>query len=487
MGNRLSSLLTIGASRPLEKAEDTIATSSDNQRPVFDVLVIGCGLSGLASVLALAQAGHRVTVFERSEKLQEEIILTLRYFQIGAGIQLAPNATRLLARWRVLDEVMKYADCPQEGSFWSYKGQKISRSLPVKDPGLVTADAPYVVAHRADILRALASGVAHDLAGTIEVKLSADVETIDFEKCEIHLVDGESYKGDLILASDGERSKSRAQFLGHVGLQSHPSFSDNDVVYRLAVPTGPIIAAGKSHPAYDLAIRSTVNLWMGPGGHVVEYHMQKDMLNVVLVYHEEEVCKPMIGPQQTELTEFKKKIEGWDTVLHSLLDVEGVVCTKWTLFQIVEPPSWTTGSFALIGDAAHAMLPCLAQGAAQAFEDAGVLGGIFSHPIRQDQIPAALRVFEEVRRPRASEVRYRTLTQKTMIGLPNGEEQEKRDAMLSDGGDYDTWKWLWSYDAAASGREAWSAFTRTGNPEEKDECQREITKTLRADGVCHRV
>ena len=96
-----------------------------------------------------------------------------------------------------------------------------------------------------------------------------------------------------------------------------------------------------------------------------------------------------------------------------------------------------------------------AQGAAQAFEDAGVLGAIFSQSVRRDQIPDALRVFEEVRKPRASDVRHRTLDQKAMFALADGPDQEERDANLRAGADYRLFQWLWGYNAAESGREAW--------------------------------
>ena len=99
-----------------------------------------------------------------------------------------------------------------------------------------------------------------------------------------------------------------------------------------------------------------------------------------------------------------------------------------------------------------------AQGASQAFEDAGVLGAIFSQSVGRDQIPDALRVFEEVRKPRASNVRHRTLEQKAMFSLADGPAQEERDAKLRAGADYELFRWLWSYDAAKSGREAWKRF-----------------------------
>lgn len=107
----------------------------------------------------------------------------------------------------------------------------------------------------------------------------------------------------------------------------------------------------------------------------------------------------------------------------------------------------------------HADIPLRAQGAAQAFEDAGVLGAIFSQSVGRDQIPDALRVFEEVRKPRASDVRHRTLFQKASFALADGPEQEERDVKFRAGADIQLFKWLWDYDAAESGREAWERFT----------------------------
>ncbi|KAM0514716.1 hypothetical protein ACHAP0_001745 [Verticillium nonalfalfae] len=143
---------------------------------------------------------------------------------------------------------------------------------------------------------------------------------------------------------------------------------------------------------------------------------------MVLVHTEGAGSEVMYGPQRADLDEFRRKIANWDPVLHEILNVPG------------------------------------AQGAAQAFEDAGVLGAIFSQPVGRDQIPDALRVFEEVRKPRASDVRHRTLEQKAMFALLDGPGQEERDAGLRGGADYGLFRWLWEYDAAESGREAWEAF-----------------------------
>jgi salicylate hydroxylase len=226
----------------------------------------------------------------------------------------------------------------------------VSHSPPVSHQSLVSED-PYLVIHRADLLRALLSGTAKL---PIEIKLGSEVAEIDFDKPYVRLSSGETFQGDFILGADGERSRSRSRMLGH----DDPPYSSGDVVYRVSVPTKDITA---DYLSWDLTRRPSVNFWMGPGGHVVSYLIQHDMLNVVLVFAEGASAKVMIGPQEADMEEFRSKIRQWDPILHELINVEGAVCNKWTLFQIVEQLHWRheSGRFVLIGDAAHAILPCL--------------------------------------------------------------------------------------------------------------------------------
>lgn len=271
--------------------------------------------------------------------------------QIGAGIQLSPNATRLLHRWGVLEEVLKYADRPQVGTVRSYRGELLSPSPPVSDPQLVSDQSPYIVIHRADLLRALLSGTERH---NVEIRLGSEVEEIDFNTPSLRLSNGKLHQADLILGADGERSRCRGSLLG----RADPPYSPGDVVYRISVPMKDIT---ESHRGWYMKTISSVNFWAGPGGHVVSYLIQNDMLNMVLIYAEGAGGKTMIGPQRADLEEFRSKISGWDPVLHELINVDGSVCTKWNLFQIHELSQWRheKGRFLLIGDAAHAMLPCL--------------------------------------------------------------------------------------------------------------------------------
>lgn len=251
---------------------------------------------------------------------------------------------------------MKYADRPEAGTFRSYQGEVLSQSPPVSHPSLVGDEAPYIVIHRADLLKALISGTKK-YPGGVQIKLGSEVKEVDFNKPSLRLATGEIYEGaDLILGADGERSRCRGGLLG----REDPPYSPGDVVYRLSVPTKDIT---ENHLAWDLKKRSSVNFWMGPRGHVVSYLIQHDMLNIVLVYAAGEAGngRVMYGPQRADIDEFRSKIADWDPILHELVNIEGAVCTKWTLFQIHEPIHWrhANGRFVLIGDAAHAILPCL--------------------------------------------------------------------------------------------------------------------------------
>lgn len=263
---------------------------------------------------------------------------------------MSPNATRMLQNRGVLEEVLKYADRPEAGTFRSYRGDVFSQSPPVSDPRLVKK-APYIVIHRADLLRALLPGTRKH---KIEVRLGSDVKEINFSKPSLRLSTGEVHEADVILGADGERSRCRDILEGH----ADPPYSPGDVVYQIPVPIADI---NEKHLAWDLKKRSSVIFWMGSGGHVVSYLIQHDMLNMVLVYAEGGNGKVMYGLWRADLAEFRSKISEWDPVLHEFYNVEGSVCTKWTLFQIHEPNQWSheNGRFVLIGDAAHAILPCL--------------------------------------------------------------------------------------------------------------------------------
>lgn len=147
--------------------------------------------------------------------------------------------------------------------------------------------------HRADLLRALLSGTGRH---NIKIKLGCQVKDIDFDEPFLRLSTGETFEADFILGADGERSQCRGILQG----RPDPPYSPGDVVYRMSVPTSELT---ENHISWDLIRRSTVNFWMGPGGHVVLYPIRRDMLNLVLIHADHPGDKVIYGPQKASIEE----------------------------------------------------------------------------------------------------------------------------------------------------------------------------------------
>ncbi|KAJ8070662.1 hypothetical protein OCU04_001033 [Sclerotinia nivalis] len=398
------------------------------------ILIVGGGLCGIATAIALARSGQKVTVFERMPALVE----------IGAGIQLPPNATRILQQWNILQPIMQHAYAPKEGSLRSYKGTVLTKQASGEQVEKKYG-SPYLVIHRADLLEVLVSEAR--MLG-VEIKLGSTVSKIDFEKPSIILTTGETFEGDIVVGADGERSICRDAFLGHPDIPE----STGDLVFRIAVKRDDVL---QLQNLKEMMAQPTVNVWLGPDAHVISYLLKNDVLNVVLVTKDTTGEKTIYGPQKASVSELKAVYKGWDPIFETILDVEDSDCTKWSLLSINDVGNWChpSGKFALIGDAAHATLPYLAQGAAQAFEDAAVLGTLFAEISNISQIPEVLSIYEKLRKPRTVELKKKTLAQKTMYGLHDGPHQEARDRHLSLTTPVeDLQKWLWGNDVIAEAK-----------------------------------
>jgi salicylate hydroxylase len=305
----------------------------------FRVIIVGCGLGGLAS--AIREVRNPPMVHESLDSCPK---------QVGAGIQLPPNATRLLQQWDVLNDIREHAYQPETISMHTYKGGAVSK-LPLASAIETAYHFPYLVIHRADLLQALYSAAQRHGA---DIRLGCDVTRLDFSQPSLELSTGEIYEADVILGADGVKSFCRNTLLGY---DDHPQ-STGDAVYRICVQRKDI---AEGHPSWKLVQRTSVNLWMGPESHAVSYLLKGDFFNVVLVCPEAPGARTMYGPLQADLEEVKRVFSGWDPALQELLQIQESDCTKWTLLQVAELSNWCdqTGHFALLGDAAHAMLPTL--------------------------------------------------------------------------------------------------------------------------------
>ncbi|WP_272475644.1 FAD-dependent monooxygenase [Baekduia alba] len=386
------------------------------------VAIVGGGIGGLTAALALLRAGIRPHVYEQSPAFGE----------VGAGIQLAPNAVRLLDRLGFAEELRDRAVRPARAI--EYRRWSDGRLLGFQSSDLEHEErygASYVVIHRAHLLELLLAALPKDL-------LHAGHRCVGVEQTEggarVLFEEGTAVEADLVVAADGLRSVVRESVASGHG----PAFA-GFCAYRALLPI-------ERAPLGDAA--RSVGIWLGPGRHFVHYPVAGGgLMNVVgLVAFDD--WPHGFQPQHVSAAEFAERFAGWHPDVRATIDVLTDV-TLWGLFAGTPLPSWTSGRVVLLGDVAHPMLPFAAQGACQAIEDAVALGACLGRA--PGDIDGALARYEHVRIPRASAVQAHARENATAYNLPDGAEQQRRDAELARG---DGGAWLYGYDVEAAVAEA---------------------------------
>jgi salicylate hydroxylase len=346
-------------------------------------LVVGAGIGGLAAALALARQGFGVEVFERAPALQE----------FGAGLQLTPNATRALARLDALTATREVATEPSSVRVLrGADGVELAR-LPVEGAERRWG-APYLAVHRVDLHRVLAEAAA--ATGQVALNFGADVAGVASE-AEAAAVDlkrdavGQSETGETIVGADGLRSLVRAR-LGR-GEADAPRFSYR-VAFRATVEAEWVAPRWRDN---------AVILRLGPRAHLVHYPLRGgSMINLVAViesnWRSAAGGDPWDGEADREALD--RAFRDWSHDARDLIAAP----KRWRAWPLMlRPPldRFAFGRIALIGDAAHPMSPFLAQGAAQAIEDAEALARRLGET---DAVEAALAAYSADRVARANRV-----------------------------------------------------------------------------------
>jgi salicylate hydroxylase len=352
-----------------------LAPARDSERQA--IVIVGAGIGGLTAALVLARAGFRIVAVERNEQLSP----------LGAGIQIAPNAGRVLASLG-LDKVIAAAAVEPAAI-------AIRNGLTGASIATVPAAAwrkrygfPYRVIHRADLQSILAAAVARMPA--IRLQLGATVEA-SMEQPDSLLVrlrkrDGsEVVQAEAIIGADGIWSSQRET----IPASASPRPTGR-TAWRALIP-GDI-----ARPLTDM---ESVGLWLAPDAHLVHYPVaQGSAVNVVAIVREDWERPGWNAPG--EATEIAHHFAAWCKPARDLLAAP-VAWQKFAIATIDPYARWTSGRLALLGDAAHAMEPFLAQGAAMAIEDATVLADAL---YGASDIPAGLRRYEAERRQRVAAI-----------------------------------------------------------------------------------
>lgn len=388
------------------------------ERP--SVLIAGAGIGGMAAALSLSRLGIPVTVLEQADTLGE----------IGAGLQLAPNAFAALDALGVGAAVrdravftdrlvmMDAVDCAEVGTF------------EVGQPFRDRFGNPYAVIHRADIHTAILEKVRH--TPHIELVTSCRIASVRQDEHGVHAMDaqGRAFSADYLIGCDGVKSVVRDQIVGdRVRVSGH-------VVYRAVVPT---------HAMPEELRWNAPVVWAGPNCHLVHYPLRSgDQYNLVVTFHsrDPEVWDVRDGSKEEVLSYFT----GVADLPRKLLETPSS-WRRWSTADRDPVSNWTQGRMTLLGDAAHPTLQYLAQGACMALEDAVTLGQAIRH--RGDDMEAAFALYQRSRIARTARV---VLSAREMGRLYHaaGVERLVRNDLWKGRkaeGFYDALQWLYGWTA----------------------------------------
>jgi salicylate hydroxylase len=343
------------------------------------IVIAGAGIGGLTAALALANKGFRIILVDKADRLDET----------GAGIQLSPNAARVLIGLGLRERLMPAAVAPEAIVIKTRRNRELAR-LPLGAAIAARYGAPYWIIHRGDLQAALLDAVrAHpDIALELSVEvdgfaLNTDGITVQALR-NLRAVD---IQGAALVGADGVWSNLRARLAG----PDSPRFAQR-TAWRALVPADAV--------APDLR-GGDVHLWLGRRSHLVHYPVKAGaMINIVAIATDE---RPSPGWSTASAPDevIARYSQSWAKEACGLLALP-TQWLKWPLYWRPPLRRWGEGPVTLLGDAAHPMLPFLAQGAAMAIEDAAVLANFAA--ATPDDMTAAMRRYEDARRERTAKV-----------------------------------------------------------------------------------
>jgi 3-hydroxybenzoate 6-monooxygenase len=340
------------------------------------ILIVGGGIGGMATALALSRIGQQSVLFEQSEEFKE----------IGAGIQLGPNAFQMLAALGVEDEIRQLANFPEALVVMDALSGECLTEVVTGETFENRFDKPYGLIHRADLHRVLTDACRR----SAYVALHPGQKVVGFENRDDHVEittqSGKSWRGSALIGADGLWSTIRAGIVG-----DGPPRVAGHIAYRAVLPAAEVPPANS---------RNAMTVWLGPKTHLVHYPLRRGQLfNLVAVFHSDRYeegwdsygdpteLAEKFRDQRPEVLGILEKIESW---------------RMWVLCDRQPIRDWCRGRVGLLGDAAHPMLQYLAQGAAMSLEDAVCLSNCLASG--RGKVERALQAYQAKRYLRTTHV-----------------------------------------------------------------------------------
>jgi len=392
--------------------------------PPRHVIIAGAGIAGLSAALALVRAGLRVSVFEQAEKLEET----------GAGIQLSPNAVRILDALGLRDRLLASAFAPPAIRVMAGRSAREIMRIPLGPTAERRYGAPFLTIHRADLQAALVAA-ARDKR---DVSLRLGVQVADYAVHENGITvqgrrgrEAVEERGVALVGADGIWSSLRRRLR-----QRRPRFSRR-TAWRALIPANTL----------PREYRDLVYLWLGPDSHLVHYPVKRGaFINIVAIVQENWNEQGWSAPGQREVLLRHFARWSWSDDVRDLLSVPEQ-WLKWALYEASGPMHPGLGPITLVGDAAHPMLPFLAQGAGMAIEDAAILAAMLGKYL--DDPADALRGYEGARHHRIERVRKASRRQGRIYGMTGPEALVRNLAMAALGGEKLLTRYDWLYNWSA--------------------------------------
>ncbi len=390
------------------------------------VVIAGGGIGGLSAALSLASKGIEVHALEQAAAFTE----------VGAGIQLSPNATRVLFSLGLEAALTRMAFTPVSGETRHAKTGRVLAEFPLGASVEARFGFPFLQIHRHDLIALLAEAVrAHRL---ITLDTESRVAGFDARDGGVRVLCAgkEVAPADALIGADGVHSAVREALFG----PESPRFTGN-IAWRALVPATRL-PAGLVHP------KATV--WWGAGRHFVHYYVRRgELVNCVCVV-EKTGWEIESWSEHGEFKELKAEFAGWHRDIQTLIDaMDRDSLYKWALFDRPPMAAWGRGRVSLLGDACHPTLPFMAQGAAMAIEDGAVLARCLSEVRAGDEVPAALERYSALRCARTAYIQRSSMRNGRLYHM-RGLSARLRNVALRLRRARNPWDSIYSYNALRS-------------------------------------